>query len=171
MVALSWATQIGRLAKSRYCPKGQLVLKFQQCLAAQTQSRASFVGKAPRAKSGLGRALSLALPRARSRSLPAQANAACFGCYVGAGIAAGLIGGALIAGATAPAYAYAQLCCSRLRLADPTSVERLRLAISAGSSLLLSSVVRLNERPRVGPLFWQLGNPALIQQYFYRREE
>ena len=33
-----------------------------------------------------------------------QANAACFGCYVGAGIAAGLIGGALIAGATAPAY-------------------------------------------------------------------
>jgi hypothetical protein len=62
------------------------------------------VGKAPRAKSGLGRALSLALPRARSRSLPAQANAACFGCYVGAGIAAGLIGGALIAGATAPAY-------------------------------------------------------------------
>jgi hypothetical protein len=36
-----------------------------------------------------------------------QANAACFGCYVGAGIAAGLIGGALIAGATAPAYGYA----------------------------------------------------------------
>jgi hypothetical protein len=47
----------------------------------------------------------------------------------------------------------AGLCCSRLRLADTTSVERLRLAISAGSSLLLSSVVRLNERPRVGPLF------------------
>jgi hypothetical protein len=60
----------------------------------------------------------------------------------------------------------AGLCCSRLRLADTTSVERLRLAISAGSSLLLSSVVRLNERPHVGPLFWQLGNPALIQQYF-----
>jgi hypothetical protein len=36
-----------------------------------------------------------------------QANAACFGCYVDAGIAAGLIGGALIAGATAPAYGYA----------------------------------------------------------------
>ena len=42
-----------------------------------------------------------------------QANAACFGCYVGAGIAAGLIGGALIAGATAPAYGYGPVYAAR----------------------------------------------------------
>ena len=83
-----------------------------------------------------------------------QANAACFGCYVGAGIAAGLIGGALIAGATAPAYGYAPVYAGpACGWQTQTSVERLRLAISAGSSLLLSQVVRLNERPRVGPLF------------------
>ena len=35
-----------------------------------------------------------------------EASAHCFGCAIGAGVAAGLIGGALIAGATTPAYAY-----------------------------------------------------------------
>lgn len=37
-------------------------------------------------------------------SAPSQANATCWGCYVGAGVVAGLVGGALIGSAGAQPY-------------------------------------------------------------------
>jgi hypothetical protein len=37
---------------------------------------------------------------------PSPANATCWGCYVGGGVIAGLVGGALIAGAAQPYGAY-----------------------------------------------------------------
>ncbi len=78
-------------------------------------------------------------------TLPQDANATCFGCYVGAGVVAGALLGAAIACASAglclSGAGAGRLCrpaATALLLADPAGVERLCLGLPARARLLLN---------------------------------